>query len=131
MMKYLTRPARSEPEYEQVAMAGAFKGGKKLIEKLLKKGDIKKGEAPKTDVEKVQSKVESDQKSIQKLSDNNQIPVKDQTVKSPYKFTGDETLDDPGMLDDIFNKMYPDYSEVANTNYPYRAKNHLPKRKEP
>ena len=129
MMKYLTRPARSEPEYEQVAMAGAFKGGKKLIEKLLKKGDIKKGEAPKTDVEKVQSKVESDQKSIQKLSDNNQIPVKDQTVKSPYKFTGDETLDDPGMLDDIFNKMYPDYSEGGKYELPLPGEEPLTKKK--
>jgi hypothetical protein len=129
MMKYLTRPARSEPEYEQVAMAGAFKGGKKLIEKLLKKGDIKKGEAPKTDVEKVQSKVESDQKSIQKLSDNNQIPVKDQTVKSPYKFTGDETLDDPGMFDDIFNKMYPDYSEGGKYELPLPGEEPLTKKK--
>lgn len=48
MMKYLTRPA--EPEYEQFAMAGAIKGGKKLIEKL-----VKKGKAPKTDVEKVRA----------------------------------------------------------------------------
>ena len=201
MMKYLTRPAK--PEYEQVAMAGPIKGGKKLIEKLIKKGDVKKGEAPKTDVEKVKSKVESDQKNIQELADNNQIAVKsdipepfagkfeeeftahdnmfgrrsgdnkvdaqeiaeqvaeargqdyydlgykeqmdlydkaynylgllDRTkiamkeaktssklgdLKSPYKFTGDETLDDPGMFDDIFNKMYPDYSEGGKYELP-------------
>ena len=83
MMKYLTRPARSEPEYEQVAMGAPFKGGKKLIQKLLKKGDIKKGEAPKTDIDKVKSKVESDQKSIQELADNNQIPVKSE-IPEPF-----------------------------------------------
>ena len=52
MMSYLTRPAKPESEYEQVAMGSYIRGGKKLIEELIKKGKVKKGEAPKTDVEK-------------------------------------------------------------------------------
>ena len=83
MMKYLTRPARSEPEYEQVAMGNYIKGGKKLLEQLIKKGKVKKGEAPKTDINKVQSKVEADQKNIQELADNNQIPVKSE-IPEPF-----------------------------------------------
>ena len=48
MMKYLTRPKRSE--YEQVAMVGNVKKGADLLKKLLKKGDVKKGETPKTNL---------------------------------------------------------------------------------
>lgn len=69
MMKYLTRPA--EPEYEQLAMVGKIKKGADLIKKL-----VKKGEAPKTDVDKVKSKVEADKKNIQELADEGQILVK-------------------------------------------------------
>lgn len=69
MMKYLTRPA--EPKYEQVAMVGKIKKGADLIKKL-----VKKGEAPKTDVDKVKAKVEADKKNIQELADEGQIPVK-------------------------------------------------------
>ena len=75
MMKYLTRPA--EPEYEQFAMAGAIKGGKKLIEKL-----VKKGKAPKTDVEKVRAQKKAFDETEKELAKSGQIPVKDQTDPS-------------------------------------------------
>ena len=75
MMKYLTRPA--EPEYEQFAMAGAFKGGKKLVEKL-----VKKGKAPKTDVEKVRAQKKAFDETEKELAKSGQIPVKDQTDPS-------------------------------------------------
>ena len=78
MMKYLTRPA--EPKYEQVAMAGPFiKGGKKVIDELIKKGKVKKGQAPKTDVNKVQTQKESFDQTEKELAKSGQIPVKDQT----------------------------------------------------
>lgn len=69
MMNYLTRP--KEPEYEQVAMAGAIKGGKKLVEGL-----IKKGKAPKTDVEKVRAQKQAFDKTEKELAKSGQIPVK-------------------------------------------------------
>ena len=94
MMSYLTRPAKPESEYEQVAMGSYIRGGKKLIEELIKKGKVKKGEAPKTDVEKVKTQKESFDQTEKELAKSEQIPVKDQTVKSQYKFTGRETEDD-------------------------------------
>ena len=89
MMKYLTRPARSE--YEQVAMAGAFKGGKKLIQNLIKKGDVKKGEAPKTDLGKIEKQVETDKRITKELAESEQIPVKDQT--DPSTLTTEELIE--------------------------------------
>ena len=81
MMKYLTRP--KESEYEQVAMTGPFiKGGKKVIDKLIKKGKVKKGEAPKTDVEKVQAQKKSFDQTEKELAKSGQISVKDQTDPS-------------------------------------------------
>lgn len=74
MMKYLTRP--KESEYEQVAMAGSFiKGGKKVIDKLIKKGKVKKGEASKTDLKKVRARVQKDREALLELAKNEQIPV--------------------------------------------------------
>ena len=74
MMKYLTRP--KESEYEQVAMAGSFiKGGKKAIDKLIKKGKVKKGEAPKTNLKKVRARVQKDREALLELAKNEQIPV--------------------------------------------------------
>ena len=87
MMKYLTRPA--EPEDEQVAMVGKIKKGADLIKKL-----VKKGEAPKTDIDKVKAKVEADKKNIQELAEDNQIPVKDETIiltPNPSTFLALET----------------------------------------
>ena len=55
---------------------------------------ILKGKAPKTNLKKVRSRVEADKKNIQELADKNQIPVKN---------------NDPGMFDDIFEKMYGEY----------------------
>ena len=174
--------------------------------------DVLMGQAPKTDLKKIRVKAQKDKEGIQQLANDNQIPVRDDTLKadqilevpepfkskykdeflahdqifgrrsgdnkvdaeliaeqvaemkgldyddlgytekmnlydkaygylslldrtkgamkeaktssklgdlkSPYKFTGDETLDDPGMFDDIFNKMYPDYSEGGKYELP-------------
>ena len=55
---------------------------------------ILKGKAPKTNLKKVRSRVDADKKNIQELADKNQIPVKD---------------NNPGMFDDIFEKMYGEY----------------------
>ena len=55
---------------------------------------ILKGKAPKTNLKKVRARVEADKKNIQELADKNQIPVKN---------------NDPGMFDDIFEKMYGEY----------------------
>jgi hypothetical protein len=55
---------------------------------------ILKGKAPKTNLKKVRARVDADKKNIQELADKNQIPVKD---------------NNPGMFDDIFEKMYGEY----------------------
>jgi len=84
MMAYLTRPPRSEQQEasgEQLAMAGAIKGGKKLIQNLIKKGDVKKGQAPKTDLGKIEKQIETDKRITKELAEDNQIPVfKDETI---------------------------------------------------
>lgn len=82
-------------------MAGGISKIKKLLD-LAKKTKSKLGKAPKTDVSKVKSKVESDKKSIQELADDDQIPVRDDTVK-----VKGETLDD-GTPD------YEYYSEILD-----------------
>lgn len=82
-------------------MAGGISKIKKLAE-LAKKTKSSLGKAPKTDVSKVKSKVESDKKSIQELADDDQIPVRDDTVK-----VKGETLDD-GTPD------YEYYSEILD-----------------
>ena len=92
MMSYLTRP--DETEYEEVAMAGRIKKGADLIGKLIKKGTVKKGEAPKTDVNKVKKQKEFFDQTEKELAESGQIPVKDQTEKSNYRFTGRETEED-------------------------------------
>ena len=41
--------------------------------------DVLMGQAPKTDLEKIKSKVKKDKEGIQQLADDNQIPVRDDT----------------------------------------------------
>jgi len=42
--------------------------------------DVLIGQAPKTDLEKIRAKAKKDKESIQQLADDNQIPVKDETI---------------------------------------------------
>ena len=81
-------PGKWNPPEGEPFAAGGLAKLKKLYD-LAKKTKSKLGKAPKTDVSKVRSKVESDKKTIQELADKDQIPVRNDTVK-----VKGETLDD-------------------------------------
>jgi len=83
---------------------------------------------PKTNLQKVRDKVQKDKEGIQQLADEGQIPVRDDTVKSEYRFTGRETVDDLRDLEDkgivsradinVFGDRYLDYLD-ARVKYYY------------
>ena len=112
--------------YEDVRKKLQKMGDVKQKINVPKEGDVKIGEAPKTDLKKVKSKVEADKKITQELADENQIPVKDQNVKSKYKFTGKETLDDLYDLEEkgiisrddhnVYSERYLDYVDAQVKN---------------
>tara|TARA_R100000654_G_scaffold74406_1_gene108699 strand:+ start:1654 stop:4542 length:2889 start_codon:yes stop_codon:yes gene_type:complete len=106
MMKYLTRPA--EPEYEQLAMAGAIKGGKKLVEKL-----VKKGKAPKTDVEKVK-----DQTDPSLLTTEELIEFRKTNRAGKGQFTNAEAI--IARLENTIRDIKPDDEtyEYVTTTFP-------------
>jgi len=83
---------------------------------------------PKTNLQKVRNKVQKDKEGIQQLADKEQIPVRDDTVKSKYRFTGRETVDDLRDLEDkgivsradinVYGDRYLDYLD-ARVKYYY------------
>jgi len=83
---------------------------------------------PKTNLQKVRNKVQKDKEGIQQLADEGQIPVRDDTVKSEYKFTGRETQDDLYELEEkgiisradhnVYGDRYLDYLD-AKVKYYY------------
>jgi hypothetical protein len=140
--------------YEDVRKKLQKMGDVKQKINVPKEGDVKIGEAPKTDLKKVKSKVEADKRITQELADEGQIEVNEETasdmtefmkkndpegfkkiqkivddinnkntpVESPYKFTGDETLDDLYELEEkgiisrndynVYGERYLDYVDA-------------------
>jgi len=71
--------------------------------------DVLMGQAPKTDLEKIRSKVKKDKEGIQQLADDNQIPVRDDTGSKtvPEPFAG-KFKDEFMAHDNLFGKRSGD-----------------------
>lgn len=89
---------------------------------------ILKGKAPKTNLKKIREQKKAFDQTEKELAKSGQIPVRDDTVKSEYRFTGRETVDDLRDLEDkgivsradinVYGDRYLDYLD-ARVKYYY------------
>jgi len=105
--------------YEDVRKKLQKMGDVKQKINVPKEGDVKIGEAPKTDLKKVKSKVEADKRITQELADEGQIEVNEETASDMTEFM--KKNDPEGfkkiqkIVDDINNKNIPGEAPEATS----------------